>query len=224
MHIQRQTPMELVLQDGSMWMAFIFVPSAIFVTISSIEKHQPRGFFAAALCLLFAAVFTRHTSFSFDKMQRVARWSRRTFFKVETGSLPFDSIRDIVIDAQAGDRNTATYRLSLVTADGPLPMANMFQGGSIGHYQGLRQQILEFLGIAPAGSGVPAPEPGILSDGIPSDIEPSLRAMLAQGRTIDAIALLRTRENIGLADAKSRIDGLLQAMQSQAGSATELGH
>ena len=224
MHIQRQTPMELVLQDGSRWLAFVFVPSAVLVASTSIEKHKPIGLLVSAFFLLFAAAFFRHSTFTLDKMQRIARWRRFTVLKNESGSIPFDSIRDIVLDTQAGNNNTATYRLSLVTADGPLPMANMFQGGSIDHYQDLRQQILEFLGIASAGSVVPSPEPGVLSDGIPSDIEPSLRSLLAQGRTIDAIALLRTRENIGLADAKSRIDSLLHAMQSQAGSATELRH
>lgn len=219
MHIQRQTPMELVLQDGSRWLTVIFIPSAIFVTVFSIEKHQPRGFIAAALCLLFAAVFFRHSTFTLDKMQRIAQWRRLTILKNETGSIPFDSIRDIVIDAQAGDRNTTSYRLSIVTPDGQTPMANMFQGGRIEHYQHLRQQILDFIGISPA---APTPEPGILSDGIPSDIEPSLRSLVAQGRTIDAIQLLRSRQNIGLADAKSRIDALADAMKRDSSSITEL--
>ncbi len=219
MHIQRQTPMELVLQDGSRWLAFVFIPSAVLVASTSIEKHKPLGLLGSAFFLLFAAAFFRHSTFTLDKMQRIARWRRFTVLKNETGSIPFDSIRDIVIDAQAGDHNAMTYRLSLVTADGPIPMANMFEGGSIERYQKLRQQILEFVGLS---SALPAADPGLLSAGIPADLEPSLRALLAQGRTIDAIKLLQAREDFGLAETKSRIDALANAMKHDSSSTTEL--
>ena len=217
MHIQRQTPMELVLQDGSRWLSFLFIAVVVFVGVSSIEKHSYRGFFVSAFFLLFAVAFFRHSTFTLDKMQRIARWRRFTILKNETGSISFDSIRDIFIDTQAGEHGTACYRLTIVTTEGRTPMANMFEGGSIERYQHLRQQILDFIGLSPA---VPTPEPGVLSDGIPADIEPSLRALLTQGRMIDAIALLRNRESIGLADAKSRIDALADAMKHA--STTEL--
>ncbi|HLY41634.1 MAG TPA: hypothetical protein VKR52_10480 [Terracidiphilus sp.] len=213
MHIQRQTSTELVLQDGSMWMAFLFVPAAFFGGVAAIEKHKPMGLLISAFFLLFAAAFTRHTTFTLDGMQRVARFRRRTFLKIETGSIPFDSISDIVIDAQAGDRNSVSYRLSLVTGDGPVPMANVFSGGSYEHVQHLREDILQFIGL---GSGLPAPEPGILSDGISADIEASVRSLLARGRKIDAVSLVRAQQDLGLTDAVSRVDALAEKMKSSA--------
>jgi hypothetical protein len=205
MHIQRQTPMELVLQGGTRWMAFVFVPAGILVAVSSVEKHKPLGLLGSAFFLLFAAAFFRHSTFTLDKMQRIARWRRFTVLKNETGSIPFDSIRDIIIDAQAGDRNSASYRLILVTPDDRIPMDNVLQGGRIEHYERMRQQILEFVGLS---SALPAADPGLLSAGIPADLEPSLRALLAQRRTIDAIELLRSHNSMSLTDAKSRIDEL----------------
>ena len=141
MHIQRQTPIELVLKDGSMWLAFIFVPSAILVAVSSLEKHKPLGLLVTAFFLLFSAAFARHSTFTLDGMERNVRWRRRTFLKNETGSIPFDIIRDIIIDAQASDHDSVSYRLSIATVDGTTPMANIFSGGRIEHYQQLRQQI-----------------------------------------------------------------------------------
>jgi len=214
MHIQRQTPMELVLQDGSRWMSFLFVALAVFVAVASFERHSWRGLLVSAFFLFFAAAFFRHSTFTFDKMQRIARWRRFTVLKNESGSIPFDSIRDIIIDAQAGDHNSVNYRLVLVTAEGRTPMANLFEGGSIEHYQKLRRQILDFPETGPLSDAVHNDtSSSVGNDGIPSDIEPSLRALLAQGRTIDAIELLRSRKSMSLTEAKSRIDALRQKMK-----------
>jgi len=215
MHIQRQTSMELVLQDGSMWMAFLFVPAGIAIAVSSIEKHKPFELLVTALFLLLAAAFTRHTTFTLDGMQRVARWRRRTFLKVETGSIPFDTIKDIVIDAQTGGRNnTMSYRLSINTASGSVPMANIFQGGALEHYQKLRQQVLEFVGLA-----APAADANdLVSSGstgaIPADLESSLRTLISKGRIIDAVSLLRMRQNLSLVEAKTRVDALVEQMKN----------
>lgn len=234
MHIQRQTPMELVLQGGTRWMAFVFVPSGILVGVSSVEKHKPLGLLVTAFFFFFAAAFFRHSTFTLDKMQRIARWRRFTVLKNETGSIPFDAIRDVIIDAQAGDHNSASYRLILVTLNDRIPMDNVLQSGRIEHYEQMRQQILEFVGLS---SAIHAAEPGLLldgvpnvrssslrNDGIPADLEPSLRALLSQGRKIDAIELLRSRQYMGLADAKSRVDSLANAMQRDSSSPTELRH
>lgn len=215
MHIQRQTSMELVLQDGSMWMAFLFVPAAIAIAVSSVEKHKPLELLAAALFLLFAAAFTRHTTFTFDGMQRVARWRRRTFLKVETGSIPFDAIKDVVIDAQTGSRNnTMTYRLSINADTSSVPMANIFQGGTLEHYQKLRQQVLEFIGLAAPAAAASEPTSSTATDAIPADLESSLRTLIANGRIIDAVSLLRMRQHLSLVEAKSRIDALEESCRS----------
>jgi hypothetical protein len=232
MHIQRQTSTELVLQDGSRWLALPFYLVGLALAASFLKDFDPVGLLAGAMFLFVAAFFTRHTAFIFDRTQRIVRWRRRTFVKNESGYIPFDTIRGIAIDAQRGARGGTSYRLSVLTDDGSTPMSNSVGGGNIEEYQKLRLEILGFIGLDPALS-VPKldrrlddsnPEasswPGLPA--IPSDLQPSLRALLAQGRTIDAIKLLQAREDFGLAETKSRIEALANAMKRDSSSTTEL--
>lgn len=64
-------------------------------------------------------------------------------------------------------------------------------------------------------NSLPTPRPEILSSGIPADLEPSIRSLLAQGRKIDAVELLRSAQHIGLTDAMSRIKALDQSMKAE---------
>ncbi len=84
--------------------------------------------------------------------------------------------------------------------------------GRLDEYAPLRQQILDF--IKP-GSYMPSPSQGILSSGIPADLEPSIRSLLAQGRKIDAAELLRSTQQIDLTDAMSRIKALDQSKKAE---------
>lgn len=224
MHIQRQTATDLVLQDGSRWLAFPFYLVSIALIATFLKDFDPVGLLCGTMFSFVAALFTRHTEFAFDRTQRLVRWRRRTFLKNDSGSIPFDAIRDIVIDAQRGSRGATSYRLSVLTVDGPTPMSNSVGGGDIERYQHLRQQILDFIGIDSTsrtfGSGaISVGQHGdwssqlTPSDGVPADIEPSLCALLTHGRTIDAIKLLQSRDDRGLADAKHRIDALRNKMK-----------
>jgi hypothetical protein len=75
----------------------------------------------------------------------------------------------------------------------------------------LRRDILDFL---KPGSQLPSAEPGVLSGGIPADLEPSIRSLLSQGRKIDAVALLRSTRRIALADAMARVEQIERGMRT----------
>ena len=50
----------------------------------------------------------RGTSFTFDSMQRVVRWRGKKLFKTELGTIRFDDITDIGIEASsAGGEGTS---------------------------------------------------------------------------------------------------------------------
>jgi hypothetical protein len=84
-------------------------------------------------------------------------------------------------------------------------MADMYGGGR-NYYEGVRDAIVEFL----AGSGSPAKaSPGIWDD------ELSLRALIQQGRRIDAIALVRSKENLDLLHAKECVEEIDRQMRAQ---------
>jgi hypothetical protein len=200
MHITRETPQELVVVHGSIWLSVLCAAAGLVLTCVAIVQCKPKGLLAAGLFLLFAALSARHITFTFDNMQRLVSWTGRKLFKVESGIIRFDDITDITVEALAGDTGI-TRRLAILTPRGSTPMAYAYSG--VGNLARMRAEILEF--IKP-GSYVPASEPGILSDGIPADLESSIRSLLAQGRKIDAVALLRSRGHIGLTEAVSRIE------------------
>jgi hypothetical protein len=203
-HITSQTPQELVVEDSSVWIAYVCAASAVIIFFFSIAHNKINTLLGASIFLLFAVIADRRMTFTFDAMQRVVRWRGEKHFKVESGTIQFDDITDIGTEAWDSDGGTC-FRLSILTKDGSTPMAYSY-GGRTDAYAPLRQPILEF--IKP-GSYVPSP-PGILSSGIPAELESSIRSLLAQGRKIDAVELLRSTQHIGLTDAMSRIEAFDQ--------------
>lgn len=202
MRIVRQSPTELVVKNSSLWMSIVCGGGALALILFGIAKAQPNLFLVAAFFLLFATITARETTFTFDGLERVTRWSGYKPFKSESGSIRFDDISDITIEAMSMDKSGMTYRLTLQTANGPVPMANAYSGSRDG-YASLRRQILAF--VKP---GLQHEPPETHVDGIPADLASSIRSLLQQGRTIDAIALLRAREKIGLTEAKKRVEAL----------------
>lgn len=201
MHIVRQSPTELVVKDSSLWMTILFAGIAVAL-VAGVGFSEPVKLLVPALFLLFGTITARATTFTFDAMRRTVQWSGFKPFKAESGTILFDEIEDITVEAAAGGNNRAAYKLSLATKQGPVPMAYGYSSSRDG-YAGLRQQILAFFK-----PGLQTSRPASHSDGIPSDLESSIRSLLMQGRTIDAITLLRTREPMGLNEAKKRVDAL----------------
>jgi hypothetical protein len=202
MRIASQSPTELVVKDSTLWISALCGAAALATVYFSIAKHEPRSLLGGAFFLLFTIVFARHTVFTFDGMQRIVRWSGYKPFHSTSGSVSFDEIADITVETSSGGNNVPTYRLSLKTADGLVPMAFVYSGSNDG-YASLRGTILAL--IKPGLQGTPADAPNA-SGVIPGDLDSSIRSLLLQGRKIDAIALLRTRERIGLIEAVKRID------------------
>jgi len=207
MHVVRQSPTELVVKDSSVWMTILFATIAVAL-VAGIGVSQPVRLLAPALFLLFGTITARATTFTFDGMQRTVRWSGFKPFKSQSGAILFDEIDDVTVEASSMGNSGTTYRLSLLTKQGAIPMAFAYSGSRDG-YAALRRQILAFVkpGLSPS-----APESTFA--GIPDDLASSIRSLLIQGRTIDAITLLRTRERIGLVEAKKRIDAAEAAIKS----------
>jgi hypothetical protein len=201
MHVVRQSPTELVVKDSSVWMAILFAGIAVAL-VAGLGFSLPLRLLVPAFFLLCGIVTARATTFTFDAMRRTVQWSGFKPFKTESGTILFDEIDDITVEASSNGNGAIAYRLSLKTRQSTVPMAYAYSGSRDG-YAALRLQIFAF--IKP---GLEAPAPVAHTDGIPSDLESSIRSMLIQRRKIDAIALLRTREHIGLTEAKKRIDAL----------------
>lgn len=204
MRIVRQSPTELVAKDSTLWLSVVSGAAALALIFFGIESAKPSMFLVAGFFLLFATITARGTTFTFDGLERVGRWQSYWVFRARSGTVRLDDIRDVTVEAMSTDRNAVTYRLVLQTANGPVPMSNAYSASRDG-YAKLRREVLAFLkpGLDPS-----AHEPQKTVDGIPADLASSLHSLVAQGRIIDAVTLLRARQRMSLTEARKRIDAI----------------
>lgn len=207
MHIASQSPTQLVVEDSAVWLSYIFGICAAATMYFSIAQHQLRGLWGSALFLLFALIAEVRTTFIFNATERVVRWKCTKQLRTYAGVIPFDDIADIGAETSSARSGALTYRLSIITPTGAVPMAYSYTGRKDA-YASLRQQILAF--IRPE-----TQEPGsITAHGIPADLENSLRSLLEQGRKIDAIKLLQSTQHLGLSDSVKRVDLIEQSIRA----------
>ncbi|MGA3133024.1 MAG: hypothetical protein ABSD59_19640 [Terracidiphilus sp.] len=194
MRVKRETPAELVVAEGTIWVSCIcaVVASALLYSLRN-QGQKLGGLLMAGFLLAFAAGFVLKTQVIFNAMERTASWSGRRLFWVKSGTIPFDAIQDVGMDSSVGNHGVLTYRMTIVTAQGTIPMSDSYSGGKQSKTE-MRERILRFLGKE-AGSANEADES-------------SIRSLLAQGRKIDAIQLLRSSRNIGLTEAKQQVEAI----------------
>lgn len=204
MRIAHRSLTELVVRDSSLWMSGVCAGGALLLAGYGIAEREINFFWIAGFFLLCATILARTTTFTFDGMHRIVRWHGYKLFKQSSGTIPFDDIADITIEISTAGSGTPTYRLSLRTSTGVVPMAYLYTA-SRDAYASLRQELLSFLR---PGLREPPPDLHAPVDGIPAALESSLRVLLARGRKVDAIALLRATEHIGLAEAAGRINAI----------------
>jgi len=200
MRITRQTPTELTVADSSMWLSAIFAAFACMPIGITISNHTPNGFYAGAFLLLFALVWIRKTRFIFDGQQRMVRWTARKIFKAASGTIPFDEIRDIGVETSTSDKGIIIYRLSILTPQGEVPMEASYNSGRESHAK-IREAILAF--IHP-GTQVATPR----TAGSDFSDESMIGSLLAKGRKVDAVRLLRSAENLTLTEATRRVEAM----------------
>jgi hypothetical protein len=209
MHIARQAPAELVCKESLLWLSIPFGLSALAFTYFAIAQTKPIALLGAGIFLLCAATTARSTTFVFDGVRRTVLWNGRNLFKVKSGSIPFGDIYGIGVEAMSSD-DGATYRLSILTAQGSVPMAYAYSNGKDRHAR-MREAILAFLN--PGAQSLPSASAATAS-GVPLADEASIRSLLRQGRKIDAVVLLRSTERLGLTEAMKRINAIDAAMKA----------
>ena len=205
MQVARKTNQEMVILDSSIWISVFLLCASVFVTYRLILENNKKGLLLVGFFLLFILLFWRKEVVVFDAGRQQATWTRRRLFNVATGTIPFSEITGIGMEATAADR-ALTYRLAILTAQGSTPMSDSYAGGQQ-KYEKLRQEILDFLkldpGVAPSDS---------LSNGI--NDEASVRALLKQGRKMDAIQLVRLTQKLSLVEATDRVMAIHQQMNT----------
>jgi len=204
MRITRQAATELVVVDSSLWIAAISAFGALSLFCATAITEKKGNLVCAGFFAICSLICIRRTRFVFDARARVVRWKNLLFLKASTGSLAFDDIRGIGIEASSGDGGSATYRLTILTSQKPIPLAYSYSPGS-DKYAAMREAIVTFLNLQPDGRKA-ASAPGTASQEGIDGLEPSILELVRTGRTIDAITLLRSVEKMSLSEAKRRVD------------------
>jgi hypothetical protein len=201
-HVTRKTNTELALVDSSIWVSVLMLSAAIPVIYMSIAHGRRSGIWVTGFFALCAFLFWRKEVVVFDVAKQQATWWRRRGFKAANGVVPFGEITGIGMETSAaGEHGTLVYRLTILTSDKPVPMADVYAGNRA-HYEALKAEISQFLhveNVEMAGAGVD---------------DNSIQSLLKQGRKIDAIQLVRTSQKIGLTEAVDLVNEIDEKMKA----------
>jgi hypothetical protein len=192
MRVTRQTATELVLEDSCLWIAWVLaIVSLPLFYGGAFVGNKTGNYTMGGFFLLCALLGIRKSRFVFDARERVVRWENLLILRTSAGSLPFDDIRGIGIEASSSEDNS--YRLTLLTSDKPVPLSSAYSSGKEKHTN-LRRTIAAFLNL----------EMGSQEGTI--DVDASVLELVRAGRKIAAIKLLRSMKKMSLLDAKRIVD------------------
>jgi hypothetical protein len=145
---------------------------------------------AAATCLLIAIVLLERTWFQFAADTRTLTWRRRWALRERSGSVPFGSIQSVLVERPIGDDGTPSRRITLKTTSGEeIPITVGYRPDGDGMVLQIASRIRLVLGHDAGATHLH-----------------NVRALMAAGRTIDAIRVLREEEGLSLVEAKRRIE------------------
>ena len=92
----------------------------------------------------FAILCLSKYTFVFDSTQRTVRWQTLRFGKRGTGSMPFDDVKDVVLESAPTSSGRPTYRLAMLTEKGSIPLSSGY-GDTSDRCLALQAQILQLL-------------------------------------------------------------------------------
>lgn len=197
MRIAENDQARLVLRDSSVWISWICFAAAagLAVTFAS-RPADPRLVIPPVLLALFGVGFFRSSEVTFDKMTRTCVVRRRDLARVRRTAFPFGEITDVRVEVRLGGDHARILmcRLNLIRGAETLPLTASYQPG-LARYEALRETLADvtFAGRARP----PAADP--------------LQELADQGRVIDTISFMRSRDGLDLAAAHARFEALRAA-------------
>jgi hypothetical protein len=208
MKIVSQSETQIVVRDSSLWISVLCGLGFLFVLTLTTRAGNWKGMLGSGLLLVFAMAWVRRSTFTFDASAQKIRWRRLRMFRMASGELPFSAVQDIRLDESTGGgsaSNVTIYRPTIVTASGDVPMADVYSSGC-DHITGLRKKLLAFV----RGEPVAVSGPGAVADNTDAtdaaELNESIRALLQQGRKVDAILLVQRTDRLDLTEATFRVN------------------
>jgi hypothetical protein len=148
----------------------------------------------AVLCL--AGMVVNDRSFRFDATSRMVTWRQENLFRAKHGRIPFADVRDVVVVGERSrDHDNAVggyatkYGAALVTAAGNIPLSSHHSRREQ-DFRELAERVREVLGMPMQSQ------------------EDEAARLVAAGRMIDAVALIRKRDGVDLATARAAAERL----------------
>lgn len=190
MRITENSPQRLVLKDRSWWISWLCFAAAAFMLYQMLAHDASRdALFAVAFLAVFGLVFLRSSDVVFDKATGLCDLRELKVIRVKRMSIRFSDIEDVQVDIEPMDTSQVeSCRLSLKTATGIIPLTDVYQP-DLKRYDAMRDAVMDALS-RPA-SANPQPDP--------------VRRLVQEGRTLDAVALLRRRDGLDLVTAQERV-------------------
>jgi hypothetical protein len=217
MRIVRENASEIVVQDSSVGFSVACGAVAAFLVVFALAHSQNRFMITGALFLLFALLFLRKSTFSFDRAAQSIRWMRLRMGRIQSGTIPFTGVQDICVEETGSESASTICRLSIQTMAGRTPMSDAY---SVSHDYAamLRATLVDFIRPGTAGA---ASTPSGTASATNADaartqqVNESIRSLLAQGRKIDAILLVRQSDHLDLAEATFRVNQVASQMETK---------
>lgn len=154
---------------------------------------------ASATCLVIAVVFLETAWFEFSRPTHLVTWRRRWGLRQRSGTMPFGAIKSVMVERPLGDDGTPSRRINLRMVDGAaIPLTVGYRPDSDGEILRVADRIRVVLGHN--------------AEETRAD---DVATLIASGKTIEAIKILRETEGLSLTDAKHRVDDLRRKASSR---------
>ena len=192
----------LLTYDSSLWSKLAIAATVVLLATAGYDYFiGPRGddrlialLASAATMAIFAVVLLEQSRFRVDPATQLIDWDQRWAFKRKSGVLRFVDVQHVGVEVPIGDRGVPSRRIVLHLSNGTLLPV------TVGYRPDNGDEILKAADMLREAIGQPPP---IMAD--------SLRALIRQGHTMNAIKLLVEREGVSLTEAKRRVDELKDA-------------
>ena len=197
----------VITYDGRGLTKLMLAATALFVGVAGYDVFVgARGtdrliglLASAATCFAISIVFLETARFEFSRPAHIVTWRRRWALRERSGSIPFSEIQSVQVERPIGDTGTPSRRVTLKTKDGSVvPL-------TVGYRPDADDAIVKIADRIRA----------LLGHDAEATAQQDLEDLIAAGKTIDAIRILRERDGLSLTDAKRRVDDLRRKASSR---------
>jgi len=181
----------------------------VLIVVAEINSDSMRagriaGGTLGTILLLWVAAVVNDRHFLFDAAQKVLTWEQKNWFRSRGGHVPFSDIKQVLVKTQRTRDNDHTvggygvnYSAILVTGAGTIPLTSSHSSDKR-EYEKLAETILAVLS---------------LPDKTPNT-EDEVAGLIAAGRMIDAVALIRAEKGLGLLEARELAAEIKRAQET----------